>query len=170
MTCNRSDILRILNNSRALLEEAQHLFDHGFERRAGFLALASLEELLKAMSIEQSQGDHLLTSHKHKLRLMNDGMASVFSELLKTKFTELASANNEETLFSPEQAQIIDEYWHKLMTDLSKIFQFDKLRQHFLYEDLSPPKEVIQFRDSINSSLAKFVLQAAHVLHKAAEE
>lgn len=157
---SRSDLIRILKNSIELAEEATFLFENGYKRRAGFLALASIEEFLKVMHFEQSGSTKGLTLHKEKFRFMNEGMGKIFEEIIATDFTEAMGEGAEK--FSPEKAKMINEYWREMMTDLSNTFRFDRLRQYFLYEDFAPSKDAIRFKASIESGLAKYVLHIAH--------
>lgn len=159
---SRADLARILRNSMDLAVEATFLFENGYKRRAGFLALASIEEFFKVMHFEQSGSTKGLSNHKEKFKLLHEGMGKVFEEIIATDFTDAMGGNPEE--FSPEKAKMINDYWREMMTDLSNTFRFDRLRQYFLYEDFTPSKEAIRFKDSIEGGLAKYVIYIAHSL------
>lgn len=143
-----------------LAEEATFLFENGYKRRAGFLALVSIEEFLKVMHFEQSGSTKGLSSHKEKFKFMNEGMEKIFEEIIATDFTDAMGEGSEK--FPIEKAKMINEYWREMMTDLSNTFRFDRLRQYFLYEDFTPSKDAIRYKASIESGLAKYVLHIAH--------
>lgn len=159
-----SDVLRILKNSRDLLTEAQLLFKHGHRRRAGFLAITSIEELAKAMAFQETQENRPLR-HKEKFKMFSETIEREFAELIESNFTDLAGEKGKD--FSEEQKNMVNKLWRETMIDLKNTFHLDRLRQFLLYEDLTPPKEVLRFKDSIHNSLSAFMINAAHKIQTA---
>ncbi|MBU6374369.1 MAG: AbiV family abortive infection protein [Bdellovibrionales bacterium] len=159
----RQQLVRILKNSKALLEEAELLLNNGYTRRAGFLALTSIEEVLKVMAIENGQDPR--KSHHKKFLPLSSTFDDMFDEILSKNFFEMLGPQASE--IKTDQQATLNQAWNEIIGDLKKVWKAENLRQSFLYEDILPPAEVLRFGASIESALPKLMVKLARDTHKA---
>lgn len=129
------DFQRVINNSKALLIEAQVLFDHEKYRRSFFLALTAQEEILKIQKFLEHQTFKSTFDHRTKFKEMDEYIAKIgihFGELNIDVF--LKKYGYEKYLPLNKQFQAIFKY---LGLEIGKI-TYSQIRQNLLYNELNP--------------------------------
>lgn len=108
---------RIFSNACNLREEAQVLLNSNKNRRALFLAVTAMEEILKIK--EMSIGNKNLYHHSSKFALWNKSLEKGLDRLVENKDEPIPYSNGQNYTYA----------------EIKKMFDLSKLRTSLLYED-----------------------------------
>jgi|GEM_PF-6174562 len=170
---NAKYILRVLNNAKNLIDEAQILFDYKRYRRSMLLSLLGYEEYMKISML--SKGDSGIFSHKKKFQPINDTIVEFIRENMKIMVANNINDNgwikfdvkvtNADGGLLPEIEAHLREGLIRKMIDvapekLGSFFDFKALREHLMYADPDSNGFTELFLEPSNAEkLAKFFLK-----------
>lgn len=123
----------IFDNSLSLIEDAEILLDAGRTRRAGALAIISVEELIKFMIVCENPEDKRAFYHKHKFAPFNEAIEHVISV-----FKPLISAALASKELSEKRELYLNLFEKHFFDDLRKKFDLESARHKLLNEDPIP--------------------------------
>lgn len=127
----------LIDNADSLLEEAKILKSHGKMKRATFLLITSLEEVIKLyMYVTSGFTKKNLHFHKEKFKPLQDSIKDALnSESINKAFLDVKASLSEE---QKAKADYVMDMFKKIFLGM---FDFGLIRKHLLYID--PPNQRI---------------------------